>query len=161
MRARIFFEPEKVPAHMLSDVSIELAKVPLSGRTDFDAIGQDSVSEFSHEVTKRNTALLLRLFQGGASVFEIQAVHFFLREALQETEVVHGNDGGQVLPAAGDYRSLFSICGTVYDFGKLFPSFRDIEACHKCDVLFVQFVRIHNQYPARVAFDARELPSMT
>ena len=75
MRAWILFEAENVPVDLLSDVGIELAKVPLSGGSDFHAVGQESVSKFPHEVAKRNGSLLFRLFQGGAGVFEIDSVH--------------------------------------------------------------------------------------
>ena len=47
---------------MLSDVRIELAEVPLSGGSDFNAVGQDSVSQLPDEVTERNAALLFRFF---------------------------------------------------------------------------------------------------
>jgi len=55
---------------------VQLAEAPLSDGRDFNAAGQDSVSEFPHEVTKRNGPLLLGLFQGGAGVFEVDSVHF-------------------------------------------------------------------------------------
>ena len=71
-----------------------------------------------------------RLFQGGAGVFEVDSVHFLLGQALQEAEVFYRDDGGQVLPTAGDNGPLLPVGGAVYDFGKLFPRFRDIEACH-------------------------------
>ena len=53
----------------------DISKVPLSGGSDFHAVGQVSVSKFPHEVAKRNGSLLFRLFQGGAGVFEIDSVH--------------------------------------------------------------------------------------
>ena len=62
MRARIRFQAETVPVHLLSDVRIELAQLPLSGGSDFNAVGQDSVSQFPHEVPKRNRPLLFSLF---------------------------------------------------------------------------------------------------
>jgi hypothetical protein len=130
MRARIFFQTENVPVHLLADVRIKLAKVPLSGRSDFDAIRQDSVSQVPHEVSERNGPFLFRLFQGGACIFEVDSVHFLPGQALQEAEVIDGDDGGQVLPTAGDNGPLLPVGGAVYDVGKLFPRFRDIEACH-------------------------------
>ena len=54
-----------------------------------------------------------------------------LSQTLQQAQVIHRNDGRQVLPATGDNGPLFSVGGAVYDFGKLFPRFRDIEACHR------------------------------
>ena len=38
--ARILFEAENVPIHLLADVGIELADVPLGGRSDFNTTGQ-------------------------------------------------------------------------------------------------------------------------
>jgi hypothetical protein len=113
MRTWILFQTKKVPVHLLADVRIELAEVPLSGGSDFDAVGQDSVSQFPHEVPEWNGPLLFRLLQGGAGVFDVQAVHFLPGQAFQETEVIHGDDGGQVLPTAGDNRALVSVGGAV------------------------------------------------
>jgi hypothetical protein len=154
MRTRILFEAEDVPVDLLSDVGIKLAEVPLGGGRDFDAVGQDSVSEFPHEVAKRNGPLLFGLFQGGTGVFEVDSVHFLPGQALQEAEVIHGNDRCQVLPTAGDNGPLLPVGSTVYDFGKLLPRFRDIQACHS-DVPFVQFVRVNYQYRAGMAGFAR------
>ncbi len=50
MRTRILFQAENVPVHLLSDVRIEFSKVPLSGGSDLDPVGQDSISQFPHEV---------------------------------------------------------------------------------------------------------------
>jgi hypothetical protein len=50
MRTRILFEAENVLDYLLSDVWIELAEVPLSGGSDFNEVGQDSISQFPHEV---------------------------------------------------------------------------------------------------------------
>jgi len=130
MRARIFFQTENVPVHVLADVRIELAEVPLSGGSDFDAIRQDSVSQVPHEVSERNGPFLFRLFQGGACIFEVDSVHFLPGQALQKAEVIYGNNGGQVLPTAGDDGPFLPIGGAVYDVGKLFPRFRNVEACH-------------------------------
>jgi hypothetical protein len=82
MGTRIFFKAEKVPVHLLSDVGIELAEVSCGGASDFNAVCQDSVSEFSHEVTERNSPLDFRLFQGGSRIFEVDSVHFLLGQAL-------------------------------------------------------------------------------
>ena len=109
MRTRILFEAENAPGHLLSSVRIELAEVPLSGGSDCNAVGQNSVSEFPHEVAKGNGPLLFRLFQGGAGVFEIDSVHFFLGQALQETEVFYRDDGGQVFPPAGGNHPFLSV----------------------------------------------------
>ena len=145
---------------LLSDVRIELAEVPLSGGSDFNAVGPDSVSEFPHEVAKRNGPLLLGLFQSGAGVFEVDSVHFLPGQALQEAEVIHRNDSGHVFPTAGDNGPLLPVGGAVYNFGKLFPRFRDIKACHG-DVPFVQFVRVNDQYGAGGAGIARGAPVWT
>jgi hypothetical protein len=90
-------------------VRIKLAEVPLSGEVDFNAVGQDSVSEFLHQVAKRNGPLLFGLFQGGAGVFEVHSVHFFPGQALQEVEVIHGNDCGQVFATVLS-RNAFEAC---------------------------------------------------
>jgi hypothetical protein len=74
MRAGIFFQAEDVPVHLLADVSIELADLPLSGGRDFNAVGQPLVSKLPHEVTERNGALLFGLFQGSAGVRDVLAV---------------------------------------------------------------------------------------
>ena len=142
MRTRTLFQAEDVPVHLLSDVRIKPAKVPLSGGSDLSAVGQDSVSKFPHEVAKRSGPLLFRPFQGGTGVFEVDSVHLLPGQALQEAEVIHRDDGGQVFPAAGDNGPLFPVGGAVYDFGKLFSRFRDIEACHD-GVPFVQIVRVN------------------
>jgi len=130
MRTRVLFQSEKVPVRLLSDVRIEFAEVPLGGGSDFNAEGQDSVSQFPHEVTERNGPLLFRLFHGGAGVLQVDSVHFLPGQALEEAEVIYWNDGGQVLPTAGDNRPLLPVGGAVHDIGKLFPRFRDIKACH-------------------------------
>jgi hypothetical protein len=52
MRTWILFEAENVPVHLPADVRIELAEVPFGGRSDFNAVGQDSVPEFPHKVTE-------------------------------------------------------------------------------------------------------------
>jgi hypothetical protein len=44
MRTRILFQAENVPVHLLSDVRIEFPEVPLSGRSDLDAVSQNSIS---------------------------------------------------------------------------------------------------------------------
>jgi hypothetical protein len=69
LRTWILFQAEKVPIDVLSDMRIQVAKVPLGGRSDFNAVGQDSVSQFPHEVTERSGALLFRFLQGRAGVF--------------------------------------------------------------------------------------------
>ncbi len=130
MRTWILFQAEQVPVDLLSDVRIQLAEIPLGSGSDLNTVGQNSVSEFPNEVTERNGPLLFRLFESGARVFEVQAVPFFACQTFQEAEVVYGNDGGQVLPAAGDNSPLLPVGGAVYDFRKLFPRFRNIEACH-------------------------------
>jgi len=94
MRTRVLFQAENVPVHLLSDVGIELAEVPLGGGGDFNAVGQDSVSQFPYEVAEGNGPLFFRLFQSSAGVFEVQAVHFLTGQTLQEAEIVYGNDGG-------------------------------------------------------------------
>src|ERR1039458_3625326 len=132
MRTWVLFQAEKVQVDLLADVSIELAKVPLSGGRDFNAVGQALVPQISHEVTERKRALV-RVRQSGAGVFEVQAVHFLLGQALQKVEIVDGNDSGQFFPTAGDDGPLLPMGGAVYDFGKLFLRLRDIEACHLYD----------------------------
>jgi hypothetical protein len=49
--AGVVFEAENVPVHLLSDVRIEPADIPLSGGGDFNPVGQVSVPQFPHEVT--------------------------------------------------------------------------------------------------------------
>src|ERR1017187_4705344 len=84
-----------------------------------------------HEVPVRNGLLLFRLFQSGAGVFEVQAIHLLLGQALEKVEVINGNHGGHVLPTAGNNSPLLPVGGAVYDFGTLLPRFRDLEACHR------------------------------
>src|SRR5208283_585745 len=160
MRTRTLFQAENVPVDLLSDVRIELAKIPLGSGSDLNAVGQNSVSKFPHEVTKRNGPLLFGLLQGGTGVFEVDSVHFLTGQAFQEAEVIHGNDGGQVLPAAGDNGPLLAVGGAVYDFRKLLPRFRDIEASHG-DVLFVRLVRVSYQYRPGMAGIASGAPVWT
>src|ERR1017187_7666431 len=133
MRTWILFQAEKVQVHLLADVSIELANVPLSGGRDFNAVGQALVPQYSHEFTERNGPLFFGFRQSGAGVFEVQAVHFLLGQALQKAEIVDGNDSGQVFPTAEDDGPLLPMGGAVYDFGKLLLRLRDIEACHLYD----------------------------
>ena len=149
MGTGILLQAENVPVHLLTDMRIELAEVPLSGGSDFNAVGQLSVSQFPHKIAKRNGPLLFGLFQSGPGVFEVYAVYFFLGQAFQKTEVFYGDDGGQVLPTAGDNGPLLPVGGAIYDFGKFLPRFRDIEACHPVPI--VRFVRIHHQYGAWIA----------
>ena len=74
MRTWVLFQAEKVQVDLLADVSIELAKVPLSGGRDFNAVGQALVPQFSHEFTERNSPLFFRFRQSGAGVFEVQEI---------------------------------------------------------------------------------------
>ncbi len=78
----IHLQAENVPVHLLSDMRVEPAEFPLSGGSDFDAVGQVSVPQFSHEVPEGNGPLLFCLLQGGPSVFEVDAVHFLAGQAL-------------------------------------------------------------------------------
>lgn len=128
MRAWIPFQTEKVPGHLFSDMRIELADLSLSSGTDLNAVSQDSVSQFPHEFPERDGPFLFHLFQGGVGVFEVQTVHFLKGQALQEPEILNRDNGGQVFPPARHNRSFLPVGGTVYDFGKLFPSFRNIQA---------------------------------
>ena len=145
VRTRTLFKAENVPADLLSDLRVQLAEVPFSGGSDLNSVGQESVSEFPHEVAKWNGSLLFRLFQGSAGVFEVDSAHFLPGQAFEEVEVIHGNDRCHILPATGDNGPLLPVGGTVYDFRKLFPRFGDTEARHG-DVPFVQFVRVNHQY---------------
>jgi hypothetical protein len=126
MRTWILFQAEKVQIHLLTDVSIKLAKIPLSCGRDLNAVGQALVSQYSHEFPERNGPFFLGLFQSGAGVCDVLAVHLLLRQALQKAEIVDGNDGGQVFPTAGDDGALLPVGGAIYDVGKLFPRFRDV-----------------------------------
>ncbi len=130
MGTRILLQAENVPAHLLSDMRIEAAEVPLSGGSDFNTVGQVSISKFSHEVPEGDGPLLFRFLQSGPGVFEVYAVHLLLGQALQKAEVFYRDDGGQVLPTAGNNGPLLPVGGAVYDFGKFLPRFRDIKACH-------------------------------
>jgi hypothetical protein len=40
VRARILFQAENIPVHLLADAGIELANVPLGGGSDFNAVRQ-------------------------------------------------------------------------------------------------------------------------
>lgn len=74
MRTWILLQAENVPSHLLTDMRIEFAEVSLSGGSNFNAVGQVSVPQFTHEVTERNCPLLFRLFQGGAGIFDVSSV---------------------------------------------------------------------------------------
>jgi hypothetical protein len=140
VRTRVFFQTENIPVHFFSDVSIELAKIPLGGGSHFNAIGQGSIPELLHQGAERDGSLLIRLFQCCAGIFEIEAVHFLLGQTFQEAEVIYRDDDGKILPTTGDDGSLFPVGGPVDQFRKLFPRFGDIQACHN-GVPFVQIVR--------------------
>jgi hypothetical protein len=129
-RPWILFQAENVAVHLFANVRIQLTDFPLSGGSDFNAIDQGSVPQFPHEVPEREGALFFRLFQSGPGVFQIDSVQFLLGQALQEMEVFYRDDGGQILPTAGDNSPFLSIGGSVYNFGKFLPRFRNIEACH-------------------------------
>jgi hypothetical protein len=113
VRTRVFFQAENVPVHFFSDVRIKLAKIPLGGGGRFNTIGQESIPEILHQGSERDSSLLIRFFQGGAGVFEVEAVHFLLGQTFQESEVIHRNDDSQILPTTGDNRSLFPVGGPV------------------------------------------------
>ena len=74
MRTWILLQAENVPRHLLSDMRIEFAEVSLSGGSDFNAVGQVSVPQFTHEITEGNGPLLFRLFQGRAGIFDVGSV---------------------------------------------------------------------------------------
>ena len=57
-------------------------------------------------------------------VFQVDPVHFLLGQTLQQTEIFYRDDGGQVLPAAGDNRPLLCIGGAVNDVAIALPSGR-------------------------------------
>ena len=126
MRARILFKEENVPVHLFADVRVQIANVPLRGGSDFNSVGQVSVPQFSHEVPERNGSLILRLYQSGPGVFDVNPVHFLLGKAIEEKEVFYGNDGGQIFPKAGDNRPLIAKCSAVHYVGKFFPCFGDV-----------------------------------
>ena len=126
MRTWILFQAEKVQVHLLADVRIELADVPLSSGSDFNPVCQDSISQSSQDFTEWNGPFLLSLFQSGTGVCEVLTVHLLFGQALQKAEIVDGNDRGQVLATAGDDGALLPVGGAIYDVGKLFPRFRDV-----------------------------------
>ena len=68
MRTWVLFQAEKVQVDLLADVSIELAKVPLSGGRDFNAVGQALVPQFSHEFTEQSST--------GTNLKEVEANQF-------------------------------------------------------------------------------------
>ena len=74
MRARILLQTEKVAVDLFPDMRVEFAEVPLGGRSDFNTESQDSVSQFSHEVTERDSPFFFRFFQRSAGVLQVQAV---------------------------------------------------------------------------------------
>ena len=49
---------------------------------------------------KRNFLFLFRFLESGAGIFDIDSVHFLPGQALQEAQVIHRDDGGQVFPTA-------------------------------------------------------------
>ena len=116
---------------MLSNVRIEPAQVRLRRRSKLNAVRQDSISKFAHQLTKRDRALFFGLFQGGTRVFDVDAVDLCLREPLQEAKVLNGDDGNKVLAAPRYDGALFAEGGAIYQIGKLVPGFGDIETCHE------------------------------
>ena len=149
MGARILFEAENVPVHLPPHVRIELADLPFGGRSNFNEVGQDSVPQYPHKVTERDGPLFFGFRQSCVSVFQVDSVHFLLDQTLQQTEIFYRDDGGQVLPAAGDNRPLFCVGGAVYDVGKLSPRFRDIQSPH-ISVPFVPIVPFRNSVSATI-----------
>ena len=143
MRAWILFEAENVPVHLPPHVRIELADLPFGGRSNFNEVGQDLVPQYPHKVTERDSPLFFGFRQSCVSVFQIDSVHFLLGQTLQQTEIFHRDDGGQILPAAGDNRALLCVGRAVYDVGEFFPRFRDIQSCH-ISVPFVLIVPFRN-----------------
>ena len=51
MRARVFFEAEDVQVHLLADTRIQLADRLFRSGSDFNAISQNLIPKFSHEIT--------------------------------------------------------------------------------------------------------------
>lgn len=76
--------------------------------------------------------------QSRTGVLKIQAVHFFLGQTFQEAQVVDGNDGRQILAAAGDDDPLLTVSRSIYEVGKLLSRFRNTNMCH--DVPLVRIV---------------------
>lgn len=126
MRTRVLLQAEDVPSHWLSDAGIELAEVSLGGRSDFDTVGQDSISKFPHKIPKGGGPLHFRFLQRGSSVFEIDPILFLPGQALQEIKIFDRDDSGKILPAAGDNSALLRIGRAVYDFREFFPRFRNV-----------------------------------
>ena len=83
---------QSILVHLLSDVRIKLAEIPLGGGSDFDPVGQGSISQFPHEVGERNRPLFFRFFQRGVCIFQVDSIHLLPGQALQKTEILYRND---------------------------------------------------------------------
>jgi hypothetical protein len=81
--------------------------------------------------SRRGVVPLFSASWRAARTFGFDLLHLLRSQALQQMEVFYGNHRGQIFTPAGDYRPLLSAGGAIYDRGKLFPRFRDAEACHK------------------------------
>jgi len=68
---RVVFKSKDVSTYALSNVWVEFAKVPFGGRRQVNAIGQDSVSQFLHEITEGSRSFPFRLFERGSGVVDI------------------------------------------------------------------------------------------
>lgn len=97
MRTGILLQVKDVPIHLPSDMRIEFTKIPFGGGSYLYPVRQVSVPQLPHEFPEGLGSLLLGLFQSNPSVFEIDAVHLFFGQALQETEVFYWNDSSQLL----------------------------------------------------------------
>lgn len=121
MRTRILLQAENITADPLSNVRIKLDEIPLCRGSEFDAVGQRSVSQFSHEVT--HGYILSAFGQRGSCRLNIHAVHLFPRQTLQQLKVFDRDYGRHVFAPARNNCALFSISGAVYQVGKLLPRF--------------------------------------
>ena len=106
---------------MFSDMGIELTHIPFGGGREFHSAGQGLVSEFAHQVPERD--ILAGFGEGGSGTFDVETVHFLASQALQQVEILNRDDGGEVLPTAGNNRALFAVGRAVHEFGELFPRF--------------------------------------
>ena len=83
MRTRILLQMKNIVVHLFSNNRIKLPDVSLSGGSDFNAVCQDSVSQFAHELPQWDSPFFFGLFQGGVGILDVLAVHFLAGQTVQ------------------------------------------------------------------------------
>ena len=145
----IAFQPENVVDHVPADVLIEAAKIALGRGRKVNAVPQGLALQIAEKRSKRAGAFSPGLSQSFACLRQIGAIHLFLGEPLEQMQVFHWNDRGEILSAAGYNGPLFSEGGTIDEFREFVASFGHVDARH---VRFVRVVRFYcNLYSHRRA----------